>query len=185
MIVTEKNITLRDGRTARLASPEVGDAAALLNCAKTCFGETDYLSRYPEEFTVTVEQEAAWIESARQNPDTALIACTVDGRLVGNGQIDFSPLYRTRHRAIIALSVLRAAWGFGIGSALLTEMLELARRRGVEIVELTCVEGNDRARRLYEKFGFATVCEKPFAYKYKDGRYASGFTMQCRVNEVK
>ena len=185
MIVTEKNITLRDGRTARLASPEVGDAAALLNCAKTCFGETDYLSRYPEEFTVTVEQEAAWIESARQNPDTALIACTVDGQLVGNGQIDFSPLYRTRHRAIIALSVLRAAWGFGIGSALLTEMLELARRRGVEIVELTYVEGNDRARRLYEKFGFATVCEKPFAYKYKDGRYASGFTMQCRVNEVK
>ena len=134
MIITEKNITLRDGRTARLAAPEVGDAAALLNCAKTCFGETDYLSRYPEEFTVTVEQEAAWIESARQNPDTALIACTVDGQLVGNGQIDFSPLRRTRHRAIIALSVLRAAWGLGIGSALLTEMLDLdmSDQRGQE-----------------------------------------------------
>lgn len=181
MRTTEKTIILRDGRTARLATPTIGEAAGLLRCVKTCFGETDYLSRYPDEFAVTLTQEAAWIDRICASPDHALLACTVDGEILGNGQIDFSPLRKTRHRATLALSVLRAAWGLGIGSALLAELLALARRHGVEIVELSYIEGNDRARRLYEKFGFQTVCEKPFAYKLQDGRFAGEITMQCRI----
>ena len=59
--------------------------------------------------------------------------------------------------------------------------MELARQRGVEIVELAFVEGNDRARKLYEKFGFAIVCEKPRAYKLRDGSYRKEITMQCRL----
>ena len=181
MLAEPKQVPLRDGRTALVQTAEVSQAAALLHCVRTCFGETEFLSRYPEEFTITEAQEADWIENARTSPDTALLVCMADGVLLGNAQIDFSPLQKTRHRAVVALSVLRAYWHLGVGTALFAELMALARRRGVEIVELSYIEGNDRARRLYERFGFSAVCEKPFAYRLKDGTDLKEITMQCRL----
>lgn len=181
MIVKPRELTLRDGRSALLDTPDAGQANALLQCARACFGETDFLSRYPEEFTITPAQEVAWIENARSSPDIALLICTAGDEMLGNAQIDFSPMEKTRHRAVVSLCVRQSCWGLGVGTALFTALMELARQRGVEIVELAFVEGNDRARKLYEKFGFAIVCEKPRAYKLRDGSYRKEITMQCRL----
>lgn len=74
--------------------------------------------------------------------------------------------------------MLREYWGLGIGSALFEQFLALARQRSVEIVELAYMEGNERGRRLYEKFGFAPVGEVPRAYKLADGSYRSEVLMQ-------
>ena len=41
----------------------------------------------------------------------------------------------------------------------------------IEIIELEFVGGNDRARTLYEKFGFKIDGERPNAYKLKDGSF--------------
>lgn len=57
-------------------------------------------------------------------------------------------------------------------------MISAAEKRGTEILELEFVEGNNRARHLYEKFGFCIVGEKPKAFKLKDGTYRSEFLMQ-------
>ena len=178
MIVQEKAINLKDGRAAALRTPGAADAAALLQYAKTSFGETEFLSRYPDEFAFTPEQERDWIEQSRNSPNTAPVACFVDGQLAANGQINFMPQRKTRHRATVSLAVLREYWGLGIGSALFEQFLALARQRGVEIVELAYMEGNERGRRLYEKFGFAPVGEVPRAYKLADGSYRSEVLMQ-------
>jgi len=50
MIFEEKKITLKDGRTAILKSPRVEDAEQLLNYIRKSCGETDFLTRYPEEW---------------------------------------------------------------------------------------------------------------------------------------
>jgi [ribosomal protein S18]-alanine N-acetyltransferase len=47
--------------------------------------------------------------------------------------------------------------GAGIGAALLTELVEEAGRRASEAVFLEVRADNDRARRLYERFGFDRV----------------------------
>ncbi len=57
MLFEDKQITLKDGRTAILKSPRTEDADKLLNYIKKSCGETDFLIRYPEEWTMTVEQE--------------------------------------------------------------------------------------------------------------------------------
>ena len=50
------------------------------------------------------------------------------------------------------------------------ELIAAARaHEGTEIVELEFVEGNERARALYEKFGFRIVSERPNAFKLRDG----------------
>lgn len=65
MIFEEKTIILKDGRTAILKSPCVEDAEKLLNYIKKSCSETDFLARYPEEWTTTIGQEEAWVNRLR------------------------------------------------------------------------------------------------------------------------
>ena len=183
MIFEEKKITLKDGRTAILRSPRVEDAEKMLNYLKKVSGETDFLQRYPEEWSLTIEQEEKWVNRLRSSPDTLDITCYVDGEVAGNCEIRFMGGMKMAHRADIGIAVCKDYWNLGIGSAMFEELVAAAQDRGTEIMELDFIEGNDRARHLYEKFGFRVISEKPNAYKLKDGTYLSEIYMQkyiCR-----
>ena len=57
MIYSAKSITLKDGSTAILRAPEVRDARTLIDLLKTVYTETHFLSSYPEEITLSLEDE--------------------------------------------------------------------------------------------------------------------------------
>ena len=107
-----------------------------------------------------------------------VITCYVDGEVTGNCQISCQSGVKVSHRATLAISVLQEYWGLGIGSALMGAMIETARSWGKEILELAYIQGNHRARRLYEKFGFQAVSERPNVFKCKDGSYQNEVYMQ-------
>ena len=178
MIFEEKTMTLKDGRCAILKSPSVEDAEKMLAYIKNASGETDFLARYPEDWSITVEQEEAWINRMRSSPNTLGITCYVDGAVAGNCEISFKGGIKTSHRATVGIAILKDYWNLGIGSAMFKELIAAARDRKTEIVELEFIKGNERARHLYEKFGFKAVCEKPNAFKLKDGTYQSEVYMQ-------
>lgn len=180
MIFQPKEITLKNGKTAILKTPEIGDAAGMLAYITKACGETEFLLRYPEEWDgVTVESEEKWVTRARESQSTLMITCFIDGEIAGNCEITFRSGMKTGHRATIAIAILEKYWNLGIGSAFFKEMIAAAEaREGIEIVELEFIEGNDRARHLYEKFGFRIVGEKPNAIKLKGGRYRKEFFMQ-------
>lgn len=68
MIFNDKQITLKDGRTATLKSPCVEDAEKLPHYIKKTCGETDFLVRYPEEYqNTTLVQEEAWVDRLRSS----------------------------------------------------------------------------------------------------------------------
>lgn len=174
-----KTITLKDGREAVLQSPRPEDAAGLIDFIKTSSGETEFLARYPEEWDfLTVEKEEAWAKRMAEAPDALAITAYVDGRVVGNADINFRGGIKTSHRAVIAIAILRDYWGLGIGSAIFEGLLAAAREKGVMLVELEYMEGNERGRRLYEKFGFKIVAEKPNTYRLKDGSMRGEVHMQ-------
>ncbi|WP_299167173.1 ribosomal protein S18-alanine N-acetyltransferase [uncultured Arthrobacter sp.] len=58
---------------------------------------------------------------------------------------------------IQTIGVLPEYEGQGIGTAMLTSMLDEARRRGATETLLEVREDNPRARTLYERFGFAHI----------------------------
>ena len=107
MIFEEKEITLKDGRTAILKTPCVEDAEKLINYLKKACGETDFLARYPEEWNSTTEQEEAWVNHIRNSPNTLGITCYVDGNVAGNCEINFRGTLKTAHRATIAIALLK------------------------------------------------------------------------------
>ena len=49
--------------------------------------------------------------------------------------------------------------GRGLGAKLMERLVEFVRSRGNKGIELTVVRTNDRARRLYESFGFE-ICDE-------------------------
>ncbi len=179
MIFEEKTIKLKNGQSAILKTPEISDAAQMLDYIKTACGETDFLMRYPEEWDgTTIEQEESWVKNLRESKYSLDICCVVDGKVVGNCEISFMRDIKTSHRAGIGIAILHDYWNLGIGSAFFEEMIAAAKAHGSEIMELEFYEGNDRARHLYEKFGFTVVSEKPNAFKMKDGSYQKEFYMQ-------
>ena len=183
MIFEEKKITLKNGKKAILRSPRKEDAEKLLESIKTACGETDFLIRYPEEWTISVEKEEEWIKNNLASPDSLILCCSVDGEIAGNCDIAFRSGIKMRHRAVVGIAIRKDYWDLGIGSAMFEELIAAAKDRGVEILELEFIEGNDRARHLYEKFGFSIVGERPNAFKLKDGTMRKEYFMQKDLRE--
>ena len=76
-----------------------------------------------------------------------------------------------KHRGEFAVSVLKCEWGQGIGSMLLEAIIDFAKNIAhAEIISLEVRSDNERAIKLYEKYGFEKIgCFKGF-FKI-DGEY--------------
>ncbi|MBO2452226.1 ribosomal protein S18-alanine N-acetyltransferase [Actinomadura barringtoniae] len=82
-----------------------------------------------------------------------VVAETAEGEIIG-----YAGLAAAGGQADVqTIGVLPGHQGGGVGAALLTELLDEAVRRGSEAVFLEVRADNDRARRLYERFGFDRV----------------------------
>lgn len=179
MIFEPKTIALKNGQTAVFKTPEIEDAAMLLHYITSASAETNFLTRCPEDWgKVGIRDEERWIDGVRSSPYTTYIACYIEGKVVGACEIRFSGDFKTRHRATIGIAILQECWGLGIGSAMFKEMIELARLHDIEILELCFIEGNTRARALYEKFGFRILSMRPNTFKLRDGTYLGEYYMQ-------
>lgn len=178
MVFAEKTVELKNGVLGVLKTPECCHADEMLVYMKTVSGQTDYLSRYPEEWDNDKSRQEGYINFLRTSSDVLSIICFIGGQIVGNCEIKFNRGIKTRHRGVVFITVLQKYWGLGIGSAMFTELISTAKAHECEIIELDVVEGNQRAIELYKKFGFSVVASKPKALKLKDGTYCTELYMQ-------
>jgi len=179
MIIEEVKFKLKDGREAVLRSPKEEDVESTLEYLVISAGETDFILRYPEECSkYTPEGEKKLFEQKNASPNEAMIMCIVDGRVVGNCEISFFRGMKTRHRASIGIALISEFWNQGIGTKMFEEMIRLAEtREEVTQLELEFVEGNARARHLYEKMGFRIAGVHPNAIRLKDGTLLNNYLM--------
>ena len=64
---------------------------------------------------------------------------------------------QSRH-AVPGQRYLKEYWGLGIGSAMVSTLIDFAKETGViKLLTLEVHEQNTRAQKLYEKFGFEVV----------------------------
>lgn len=183
MIAKETEFTLKDGRIALLRSPREEDAAEMLGYIVRASGETEFLMRYPEEYDdFTLEQEKKFLGEAVLDRNRVMIACLVDGKIAGSCQITFCTGIKSRHRASVAIGLLKEYWNLGIGTRMFEEMINIAKARdGVRQIELDFIEGNSRARCLYEKMGFRITGVKPDAIRLKNGTFLNEYMMVKRL----
>ncbi|MCI9194487.1 MAG: GNAT family N-acetyltransferase [Angelakisella sp.] len=150
------------------ARPE--DAAALIEYLRVVGGESDNLTFGAEGLPATVEEETAFLEKSAADTRSVILLAKEDGEIIGDGHIEaFSR--RLSHRAGLGITVRKAAWGRGVGTAIMERLIAHAREQGIEIIELQVRSDNARAIRLYEKFGFVKIGHYPGFLKV-DGVYA-------------
>lgn len=152
--------------TIKKAKPE--DAAALIEYLKAVGSETDNLTFGAEGLPVTVEEEREYLEKKQGDGRSIMLSVWEDGRIIANAHIE-ALTRRLSHRAGLGVTVLKEAWGRGIGSALMERLIAHAREHDIEIIELQVRRDNARAIRLYEKFGFVKIGRYP-GYMKVDGK---------------
>ena len=179
MVIEEISFSLKDGRSAVLRSPREEDIPGVLDYLFASAGETEFILRYPEECgKYTYEGEKELFEKWNSSDSDVHIVCLVDGKVAGNCQLSFKTSMKTRHRGTVAIALLKEFWNLGIGTRMFEEMIRIARsRKDVIQLELEFVEGNKRARALYEKMGFRIVAMRPNAIRLKDGRLLNEYIM--------
>lgn len=132
------------------------------------------LREHPTAFTSSYEED---VQVPLQVAATRLQATHItfwgafDGDvLAGMAALEREPRAKNRHKAkVTAVYVTPEAAGRGAGAALLDAALAQARSERLESLVLTVTEGNDTARRLYERAGFRSFGLEPHAIKV-DGR---------------
>ncbi|MBD5149682.1 MAG: GNAT family N-acetyltransferase [Oscillibacter sp.] len=178
----EKTVPLKNGGTCLLRRPEENDAEILIAYLKSTAAETRFFQREPEEHTETVEDEAAFIREVNEAERDLLLLAFVDGRFAGSCGMDSrGNKQRVRHRCDIGISLYQEFCGMGLGTLMLTELLEMARQCGYEQAELEVIDGNIPAMGLYRKLGFEAYGTRPRDVKYKDGTYADAHLMVKRL----
>ena len=184
MIIKDTAFTLKDGRKALLRSPKDEDIQGVLDYLYVSAGETEFILRYPEECgKYTYEGEKALFDRINASDNEAMLVCIVDGKVAGNCQIAWKTGIKTRHRASVAIALLKEFWNQGIGTRMFEEMIRIAEANENLIqMELEFVEGNTRARALYEKMGFRITGINPNAIRLRDGTLLNEY---CMIREIK
>ena len=179
MIYPAENMTLKDGRQCAIRSAEPEDAPRMTRYMKIMLGETPFLLRTPEEFTITEEREAEILAGRRDDPRSLMLVAEVDGEIAACADVQSHGAQSRRfHRAELGISVRKDYWRLGIGSAMMERLIAHARQSGFEQIELEVVSTNRRAIGLYVKYGFQVYGTRPHGIKYPDGSYADDYLMR-------
>ena len=184
MLIQEIPFMLKDGRAAVLRSPRDGDIPDMIDYLYRSAGETEFVLRYPEECgQYTPEVEKAVFERVNTSDHEAMLVCFVEGKVAGVCSIVWSTRLKLRHRASVAIGNLRDYWDLGIGTKMFSELIHIAEENETLLqIELDFIEGNVRARALYEKFGFRITGVKPDAIRLKDGTFRNEDSMVRKID---
>ena len=167
-----KTLTTKTGSELYLRNGDAPDGDAALAVFNKTHAETEYLLTYPDESSMTAEQEAEFLAQATKSAREIEILVFVDGQLAGTAGISaVGKPCKLVHRAEFGIGILQAYWGQEIGYALTAACIDCARRAGYLQLELDVVADNARAIALYKKLGFVEYGRNPRGFRKRNGDY--------------
>jgi ribosomal protein S18 acetylase RimI-like enzyme len=123
----------------------------------------------PQLSSSVVPPDQAGLAAIIGSPATTLLAARLDGRIAGLLTLAVFPIPTGMRAWIEDVVVDEGARGQGIGRALTTEALALARAAGAKTVDLTSRPSREAAGRLYERVGFTTRSTRIYRYTFEPG----------------
>ena len=142
------------------------------------------LREHEDFFRISPDDEFQAEFPTRNRADSFTLGAVSDGgrgeKLIGVVSFEREGARREklRHKGLLfRMYVDKNASGRGIGKLLIREVIARAEALGdIEQINLTVVGANERAKGLYESFGFETFSIETKAIKYK-GKYFNEETM--------
>lgn len=175
-------IMLKDGRDCILRNGAESDGPAALANFILTHEQTDYLLTYPDENTMTAEEEGRFLQEKTESENEIEIIAEVYGKVAGLAGIEAAGnKEKIRHRAEFGISIDRRYWNIGIGTALTKACIECARKAGYEQLELNVVAENEAAIALYRKAGFVEFGRNPRGFKSRQSGYQEVVFMRMEL----
>lgn len=167
-----KEIIMKNGKSAILRNGAGADAEAAFENFNLTHAETDYLLSYPDENSMTVEQEGEFLSEKTASENEIEIVALVDGQIVGMAGIEaVGTKYKVCHRAEFGIAIVKAYWGLGLGKAMTEACIVCAKQAGYTQLELTVVAENESAIALYRKCGFVEYGRNPRGFYSRTSGY--------------
>lgn len=145
-------------------------------------GDLHNLYRHPLVARTTLQIPSQEITLSRQRmeslpPGLYRLVAEVDGRVVGSISLHQAQHAQEKHAAGLGMGVHPDYWSQGIGSALMSAVIDLADNwLNITRVELDVNVDNPAGVHLYKKFGFEIEGTRRF-HTYGDGRWADSYFM--------
>lgn len=139
----------------REATPE--DAEKMIHYLNLVGGESDNLMHGKNGFRVPVEAVRRRLEML-DSSDNSVVLLALDGQeIIARAELEGYPNLRMHHRAKFSISVRKDYWNCGIGTKMMTYIIEYARKMNLRSVELEVISDNKAAICLYHKMGFEDI----------------------------
>ncbi len=133
---------------------EVEDYKELLDFMKKVKGETNFLLGYPDEIKLSYEDEKEHIKKVKTSETSNYFVVMKNNKMIGCIGFNGNTARKMKHYGTIGISVLKEYWGRGVATALLEKLISWSKEKGIKKINLDVFENNERAIKLYEKFGF-------------------------------
>ncbi len=160
----------------------VEDAEEMISYLNIVGGESDNLMHGAEGFNVPVEAVKRRIQ-ASHDADNCVILIALEGdKIIGRAELAGYPMSRLHHNAKFSIAVRKDHWNKKIGTRLMTEIIERAKKMNLMNIELEVIADNKAAIALYHKMGFSDVgiIKK---YWFANNAYSDAIVMQKCLDE--
>ena len=177
-----RTVTLKNGCECCIRNADAGDAAEALRNFLLTHGETDNLLSYPDESSMTVDDERNYLQQATDSQNAVELCAIIDGKLVGTAGIEpVGGREKLRHRAEFGVGIEKAYWGLGIGRALTAACIACAKAAGYAQLELQVVADNAAAVSLYESMGFTEYGRNPRGFRSRTAGWQTLVLMRLEL----
>jgi len=175
-----KIVRLADGRTATLDWLKEDDLSEVTEALNSVIREGKYLFMNAE--ITDMEVEHRWFELGTKEGMSYLVA-RVDGKIVGGASIHPHTEKRA-HVADYGIYIREGYRNVGLGTTLTKELKEIAKKQGLEILQLSVYATNERAFHVYKKCGYKECGRLTRDIKFLDGTYTDRILMELPLRKI-
>lgn len=148
-------VLIKNGQKIIIRKVKKEDTAQVVEYMSSIGGESDNLTFGEGELKMTIEAEENFIEDINSKDNAIMIAALMNNQIVGSATLRAGERNRVKHVGEFGITVRKAYWGQGVGSALLNYLIEWARSTGIiRKINLRVRADNENGIKLYEKYGF-------------------------------
>lgn len=178
-----KTVRLKNGKECVIRNATEKDGKAALDLFVLTHEQSDFLRSYPEENSMTVEDEIGYIVKKCDSENETELVAVVDGKTVGLAGIQcIGNSEKLKHRADFGISIDKDYWGLGIGKAMTEACIECAKTAGYTQLELEVVADNKAALSLYKSEGFVEFGRNPKGFRSRLSGWQELILMLLELN---
>ncbi len=173
-----ESVQLRDGRSVVLRHAELGDGALFRAYLTELGASTEFMLTHPGDMAMADTYERSLSRIGSRGFYSLHALDPEVGVLVGNASFYFTDRVKLSHTAGLAMGVLPDWQGAGLGMLLLERAMDDIRTYAqISRLQLVVMEGNEHAKRMYERVGFLDEGRSIRAVRQPDGSFRDEYRM--------